>query len=124
MTLEPLKCYRCGATLAELTLPLSRLDQCPSCQVDLHVCRMCVNYDPSVTESCTEDDAFEVKDKRKANFCDFFKPNRDAYDPAEIGASRKAREQLAALFGGDEGGCRASDEGSAPQRAADALFKK
>jgi hypothetical protein len=121
--IEPLKCYRCGAALGKLTLPLSRLDQCPSCQVDLHVCRMCLHYDDRVAESCTEDDALEVKDKHKANFCDYFKPNPGAYDPAEIEASRKARDQLAALFGAEDARGD-TDERSAAERAADALFKK
>ena len=40
-------------------------------------------YDPLVPEACTEDDALEVKEKARANFCDYFKPTGDAYTPGE-----------------------------------------
>ena len=40
-----LACFRCGASLAALSLPLSRRDQCPDCSADLHVCKMCVYFD-------------------------------------------------------------------------------
>ena len=41
-------CYRCGESLAALSLPLSRQDQCPSCSADLYVCKMCVHFDRHV----------------------------------------------------------------------------
>ena len=71
-------CWRCGTGLEQLSLPLSRLDECPECVVHLHVCRMCKNFDPAITKSCSEDDAEEVRDKQAANFCDYFKV---AYGP-------------------------------------------
>lgn len=85
---------------------------------------MCRYYDPRVAESCTEDDATEVKDKRKANFCDFFKPSADAYDPAEIEAARRAERELETLFS-DENGPQAERGGAVdPARdAAEKLFK-
>ena len=52
--MKSLSCWRCGAALAKLTLPLSRLDECPSCSMPLHVCRMCVHYDPAVARQCRE----------------------------------------------------------------------
>ncbi|TLZ22410.1 MAG: hypothetical protein E6K29_19320 [Gammaproteobacteria bacterium] len=45
-----LVCWKCGAALAELSLPLRRLDECPRCHAELHVCRMCVDYDTSVAK--------------------------------------------------------------------------
>ncbi|HEY8519545.1 MAG TPA: hypothetical protein VIN61_05665 [Gammaproteobacteria bacterium] len=93
-----LHCYRCGASLAKLSLPLSRRDECPQCRAELHVCRMCVNYDKRWRRACREDDAEEVKDKEKANFCDYFKPSPNAYDPAEREAADAARAALDALF--------------------------
>jgi hypothetical protein len=39
-------CWKCGASLAELTLPLSRTDFCRACRAEVHVCRMCRFYDP------------------------------------------------------------------------------
>jgi hypothetical protein len=40
-------CFRCGASLAALSLPLSRRDECPECTASLHVCRMCRHFDPA-----------------------------------------------------------------------------
>ncbi len=96
---ESLHCYRCGASLAALSLPLSRLDECPDCRVELHVCRMCLYYDPAVSKQCREDDAEEVREKTRANFCDWFKPNPAACDPRFAEADARARDRLAALFG-------------------------
>jgi hypothetical protein len=93
-----LKCYRCGAPLASLSLPLARLDECPKCGVQLHVCRMCERYAPRKPKGCSEDDAPEVRDKRAANFCDYFKPTPRAYDPAEEAAETAARSALDELF--------------------------
>jgi hypothetical protein len=71
---KQLLCYRCGASLAKLTLPISRQDECPSCANYLHVCRMCEFFDPNVPKQCKEDDAEEVFEKERLNFCDWFKP--------------------------------------------------
>lgn len=113
-----LVCYRCGASLSKLTLPLSRRDQCPSCSVDLHVCRMCACYDAHVPKACTEDDALEVSDKSSANFCDWFKPSANAFTPHEIEAERAAQTELAALFGeSDASEAAAAAESEALERA-------
>ena len=93
-----LLCYRCGESLAKLTLPLARLDECPKCGVHVHVCRMCAYYAPSKPKGCSEDDAIEVRDKKAANFCDYFKPNASAYNPAEQQAEDATRSTLDSLF--------------------------
>ena len=95
---EPLHCYRCGASLEKLSLPLSRLDECPQCAAHLHVCRMCQRYAPRLPKGCSEDDAPDVRDKQSANFCDYFKPSATAFDPAAQAADAAARAQLDALF--------------------------
>jgi hypothetical protein len=56
-----LQCYRCGASLAALTLPLSRLDTCPECRSELHVCRMCEHFAPNRSPQCTTETAEEVR---------------------------------------------------------------
>ena len=61
--------YRCGASLADISLPFTRLEECPACENYLHVCRMCVYFDPAVPKQCREDDAEEVQEKERANFC-------------------------------------------------------
>lgn len=94
-------CYRCGASLAALSLPLARLDECPECRVELHVCRMCRYFDPAVPRQCREDGAEEVREKTRANFCDWFRPAEGAFDGSLKSAEDAARDELAALFGDD-----------------------
>jgi ribosome-binding protein aMBF1 (putative translation factor) len=94
-----LVCWKCGADLAALTLPLSRRDECASCRAELHVCRMCVEYDTSVAKHCREPTAEEVSNKTAANFCDFFVPRPGAYVAANTSAAERARLELEKLFG-------------------------
>jgi hypothetical protein len=93
-----LTCWKCGASLEALTLPLRRLEECKSCHSELHVCRMCVEYDTRVAKHCREPTAEEVRDKTQANFCDHFKPKVGAYT-APTGEADAARAALDALFG-------------------------
>ncbi|MDH5456444.1 MAG: hypothetical protein OEY37_10255 [Gammaproteobacteria bacterium] len=96
-----LACLRCGASLAALSLPLSRRDQCPACSADLHVCKMCLYFDRSVPRQCREDGAEDVTDKDRPNFCDWFKPSDRAFDPSASAEAEAAKDALAALFGDD-----------------------
>ncbi len=84
---------------------------------------MCQFYDPRLPEACAEDDALEVKEKTRANFCDYFKPSADAYTPVELDAELAARETLGQMFGDSEA---ETPTGSDDPAAADAeaLFKK
>lgn len=102
--MEKLHCWRCGASLAELTPPIERRDECPACRAQLYVCRFCEFYEPKVARQCREPVADEVKDKERANFCGYFKPNSNAHVPANfagagLGASSGARNALEELFG-------------------------
>lgn len=94
-------CYRCGESLRSLSLPLSRQDECPGCRASLHVCRMCKFFDPAVPRQCREDDADDVFEKERLNFCDYFKAGDSAFDPALKAGADQAQQALAALFGDD-----------------------
>ena len=94
-----LVCWKCGAALAALTLPLRRLEECPRCRAELHVCRMCVDYDTRIAKHCREPTAEEVSNKTGANFCDFFAPRPGAYVAADTSAAERARLELEKLFG-------------------------
>ena len=94
-------CYRCGESLSGLSLPLSRQDQCPSCNSDLNVFKMCVFFYVSVPRQCREDGAEDVTEKGRPNFCDWFKPSDRAFDPERREQAQAAEQQLAALFGDD-----------------------
>ena len=124
--MEELRCYRCGQSLAALSLPLARLDECPNCIAHLHACRMCKHYAPRAPSGCSEDDAHEVRDKAAANFCDYFKPSASAFDPAEAAATARARAALEGLFGDRDSDrpASAADATDAALTSAEALFKR
>jgi hypothetical protein len=94
-----LVCWKCGASLEHLSLPLSRRDECNQCRAELHVCRLCVDYDPSVAKRCREPTAEEVSDKTRANFCDFFVPRPAVFVAPDQSAAERARLELERLFG-------------------------
>ena len=117
---DPLRCFRCGASLEALSLPLSRRDECPECSIHLHVCRMCRHFDADLPRQCREDDAEEVQEKEKVNFCEWFSPSAAAFDPDRADAAARARSELAALFG-DAAPDKPSED--ALVRQAEDLFK-
>ena len=117
---DDLHCYRCGTSLAALSLPLSRRDECPSCSVHLHVCRMCSFFDAQVPKQCREDDAEEVTDKERQNFCEWFKPASGVFDAKRFGEEQQAKSQLAELFGESDASGRDADK---LQNDAEDLFK-
>ncbi len=88
-----LVCWKCGASLAALSLPLLRRDECPACHA------MCVDYDESLAKRCREPTAEEVSDKTRANFCGHFAPRGDAYRPRDSAAATQSLSELEKLFG-------------------------
>ena len=94
-----LECWSCGASLKHELLPLSRRAVCAVCEVELHVCRLCQFYDRRVSDQCTEDRAEQVREKNRANFCDYFKPKAGAYVAGDDSKARAARDRLEGLFG-------------------------
>jgi hypothetical protein len=91
-------CYRCGESLAALSLPFSRQHECPACHNYLHVCRMCRYFDANVPRQCREDGAEDVKEKDRPNFCDWFKPSDSAFDADRKSVEDEAKSALDALF--------------------------
>ena len=115
--METAVCWKCGAPLEDIPLPLSRQAECRRCAAELHVCRMCTSYDPRVAGQCTEDRAEDVTEKDRANFCDYFILRPDAYQPRDAAKAREARAQLEALFGLDEPGSGPSGAGGHSEKA-------
>mgnify|MGYP000212143774 CR=1 FL=1 len=97
-----LVCWKCGASLAALPLPLSREALCPACRAWLHACRLCQFYDPRLSTKCREERAEEVRDRENANFCDWFKPRPGAHAPPGTDRAVAAKAGLQALFGGGD----------------------
>lgn len=98
MSAVQLGCWKCGASLAALSLPLSRTDECRACRAQLHVCRMCRFYDTSKAKSCAEPIADEVQDKTRANFCGYFQAVGGRFQAGD-GAGDRALTALESLFG-------------------------
>ena len=95
-----LACWKCGQSLAMLTLPFGRSDRCKGCGADLHACKLCALYDPRAYQQCREPTVEEVRDKERANFCDHYKPVAGAFKGgAALGAADAARSELEKLFG-------------------------
>ncbi len=96
---DSLNCWKCGSALDDMPMPLRRRDECPACDTDLHVCRMCEFYDTSVAKSCREPVAEEVTDKERSNFCDYFRARPGVHAAGGVGEAEAARAQLESMFG-------------------------
>lgn len=116
-----LLCWKCGASLAELPLPLSRLAECPACRAYEHVCRMCLHFDRIAPKQCREQDAEEVKEKERPNFCDYFKPNPKAYMGRDA-KTQATKSKLDSLFGTNA--AESPDQADATRGKLDDLFSK
>jgi hypothetical protein len=122
-----LVCWKCGASLAGMPLPLSRRDTCPSCRVDLHVCKLCRHYDAHRAGQCRELAADRVADKTRVNDCGWFVPRPEAYRGGGAVMAQPGRSALDALFSNASGtNPPADDEPDKPASPAslDDLFRK
>jgi hypothetical protein len=63
---------------------------------------MCEFFDPNVPKQCKEDDAEEVFEKERLNFCDWFKPATGVFDAKRAAEESRARGELASIFGDEE----------------------
>ena len=64
-------CFHCK----KITTSESKIgfrEECGFCRSDLHVCKNCEFYDPKAYNECRETSADVVREKERANFCDFF----------------------------------------------------
>ncbi|MFP4267361.1 MAG: hypothetical protein ACLFQW_05110 [Spirochaetaceae bacterium] len=62
-------CFNCGA---EIHKPVYRTTICPSCGKDAKVCKNCRFYSPGAHWDCHETIPEQVREKDRANFCDYF----------------------------------------------------
>lgn len=118
---EELVCWRCGAALVGVILPMSRREECAACGADQHVCKLCRHYAPGRAGECDEERAEVPSDRESANFCDWFEPRAGAFRSGAAAAGGAAAE-LAALFG-DQPPAAGADEPSESERAEEALKK-
>lgn len=91
----------CHACKNELVIGrnVGRKETCPSCGADLHCCLNCSFFDPPASKQCREPLAELVKEKSKANFCDYYVlADSRPIGKTECAASDHARKALDELF--------------------------
>ncbi|MBY0384185.1 hypothetical protein K2X05_03420 [bacterium] len=66
-------CFSCQKT-TDVVERVGFRDEC-DCGADLHSCKCCSFYDAKVYNECRETSADVVREKERANYCDFFQPN-------------------------------------------------
>lgn len=92
---------RCFACDTEVPLAASERigfrDTCEQCDADLHACRNCAHHDPSAYNECRESSAERVRDRDRANRCDYFTPGEGGGGTVEA-ARQGAKGDLDALF--------------------------
>jgi len=76
---------------------VGRLDSCPHCGADLHVCKNCELYDPNIHNDCREPEAAYVRDRERSNFCAQFNFRSDDGPPTKANVDA-AKAKLDALF--------------------------
>jgi len=81
-------CYRCKSAIN--IDEISFRTECPSCRADLHVCLNCIFYDPMKSNSCREPQADFVREKDRANYCEYFRFN----EKNEKKSSKEEAERL------------------------------
>ena len=72
-------------------------------------------------KQCREPIAEIVREKDRANYCDYFTPRAGAYSTKSETEASAAKAQLDALFGGSTPATSAADEA---RKKLDELFKK
>ena len=97
------QCYACGVELPA-DLPIFRETECPNCSKPLKVCLNCTFYERGAQWDCRETIAEPVREKDRANFCDYFRLRRGPRgDGGAAGAEqrreRQARSDFDKLFG-------------------------
>lgn len=81
-----------------VTRSIARKDVCSSCGADLRSCMNCAFHDPAASKQCREPIAEIVKDKAKANFCDFFAFAETSHPSGAVSEAERARKSLDDLF--------------------------
>lgn len=94
-------CYKCRNEIefiVKVGIKVGRYDTCAHCAADMHVCKNCRFYDPSLHNQCRIPEAEFIRDREVGNFCNHFQIlERDA-PPAIDNSVEKARSKLESVF--------------------------
>jgi hypothetical protein len=94
-----LTCFSCHKELSFADSKIGFREECSHCRNDVHACKNCQFYDPKAYNECRESSAEVVREKERANYCEYFQPR------SGLGVSPQ-------------------DKAAALRAAAEALFKK
>lgn len=99
MLYNNIMCKKCGKPITQAQIV--RTSTCEICGADLHSCVNCKFYSPGSHYDCHETIDELVKDKERANFCDYFSVAQIDAGAGNQGPSKsdQARAAFAALFG-------------------------
>ncbi|MCK5196928.1 MAG: hypothetical protein KAR21_01170 [Spirochaetales bacterium] len=89
-------CYNCGEIFE---LRVYRNTECPSCGKDAKVCLNCRFYSPGSHWDCSENIREAVREKDRANFCDFFELGSNYKGPSGSNKEDDAKKAFDSLFG-------------------------
>lgn len=90
------KCHACKKEL-EITGKIARRETCPFCRADLYCCLNCSFYDKHASKECREPVSEIVKEKQKANYCDYFR-FKEAQKEVAASQAEGTRKELEDLF--------------------------
>lgn len=92
---EKFHCFSCQKELALVGNKVSFREECPHCRSDVHVCKNCEFYDPKAYNECRESSADVVREKDRANYCEYFSPRfGQGEQKSKADALRAAAEAL------------------------------
>ncbi len=95
---DPLFCSKCG-TPRTISSRIGRRDTCSKCDADLHSCVNCRHYNVRAHNECNEPQAEWVREKDRANFCDYYDPRRGkSAAGTQTSATDDARTRFENLF--------------------------
>lgn len=90
-------CHNCGREI-KVVGKVMRKDDCPHCDADVHCCKNCRHFDPGKNNQCNEPQAELVREKDRANFCDFFEPNNRVPLTSRGGSKSSDRDDVRKAF--------------------------
>jgi len=89
-----MNCAFCHKEISEPKIHIR--DECPACGGDLHICLNCEFFDQGAYRQCREIIKELVRDKEKANYCDFFRAAKAG--SAQAGTENDTFRKLNDLF--------------------------
>ena len=89
-------CWYCGNNIEG---SVYRNTTCGSCGKDAKVCKNCTFFEPGAHWDCRETIQEPVREKERANFCDYFVYTNRTPGGENTSRQEKARDTFNSLFG-------------------------